>query len=354
MSTASLPPAPSPALATRITLGTVLFTFIAYLTIGIPLAVLPGYVHDQLGFNSIIAGLVISSQYLATLFSRSHAGRIIDTVGAKQSVLYGMLGCGLSGVLMLASVLLQAWPWVSLTALLLGRLVLGCAESLSGTGAISWAIGRVGPTNTAKVISWNGVASYGALAIGAPLGVVLVDTLGLWIMGVEHHRAGRRGLSHRQTPSANRPGARRTPALHHRAGSGPALRPRPGAGRHRLRYPGDLHYPLLRQPGLERRGPVPDRYSVPSSSVYAWSVPRHQPPRRFRVAIVSLAVEAVGLAVLWLAPSVTTALMGAALTGIGFSLVFPALAVEAVQRVPSSNRGAALAGYSVFIDLSLA
>ena len=42
MSTASLPPAPSPALATRITLGTVLFTFIAYLTIGIPLAVLPG------------------------------------------------------------------------------------------------------------------------------------------------------------------------------------------------------------------------------------------------------------------------------------------------------------------------
>ncbi|HCV76244.1 MAG TPA: MFS transporter, partial [Pseudomonas sp.] len=42
-------------MATRITLGTVLFTFIAYLTIGIPLAVLPGYVHDQLGFNSIIA-----------------------------------------------------------------------------------------------------------------------------------------------------------------------------------------------------------------------------------------------------------------------------------------------------------
>ena len=35
----------------------VLFTFLAYLTIGIPLAVLPGYVHGDLGFGSVLAGL---------------------------------------------------------------------------------------------------------------------------------------------------------------------------------------------------------------------------------------------------------------------------------------------------------
>lgn len=45
----------------------VMFTFIGYLTIGIPLAVLPGYVHDDLGYGSVLAGLVISLQYLATL-----------------------------------------------------------------------------------------------------------------------------------------------------------------------------------------------------------------------------------------------------------------------------------------------
>ncbi|KEA40987.1 hypothetical protein CR64_19095, partial [Pseudomonas aeruginosa] len=44
----------------------VMFTFIGYLTIGIPLAVLPGYVHDDLGYGSVLAGLVISVQYLAT------------------------------------------------------------------------------------------------------------------------------------------------------------------------------------------------------------------------------------------------------------------------------------------------
>ncbi len=51
----------------------VFFTFICYLTIGIPLAVLPGYVHDDLGFSAIVAGAAISVQYLATLASRALA-----------------------------------------------------------------------------------------------------------------------------------------------------------------------------------------------------------------------------------------------------------------------------------------
>ena len=45
----------------------VLFTFIGYLNIGIPLAVLPGYVHSDLGFGAVIAGLVISVQYLSLI-----------------------------------------------------------------------------------------------------------------------------------------------------------------------------------------------------------------------------------------------------------------------------------------------
>ncbi|MDP1194456.1 MFS transporter, partial [Klebsiella pneumoniae] len=87
---------------------------------------------------------------------------------------------GLSGVFMLLAAWFSNLPAVSLGSLLVGRLVLGSAESLVGSGAIGWGIGRVGAENTAKVISWNGIASYGALAVGAPLGVLLVRIFGLW------------------------------------------------------------------------------------------------------------------------------------------------------------------------------
>lgn len=62
----------------------VMFNFASYLTIGLPLAVLPGYVHDVMGFSAFWAGLVISLQYFATLLSRPHAGRYADLLGPKR------------------------------------------------------------------------------------------------------------------------------------------------------------------------------------------------------------------------------------------------------------------------------
>ncbi|MET0616418.1 MAG: MFS transporter, partial [Luteibacter sp.] len=73
----------------------------------------------------------------------------------------------------------------------------------------------------------------------------------------------------------------------------------------------------------------------------------------YRVAIVSLVVEALGLVALWLGTTPEATMAGAALTGSGFALVFPALGVEAVNRVSTHNRGAALGAYSVFLDVAL-
>jgi MFS family permease len=73
-----------------------------------------------------------------------------------------------------------------------------------------------------------------------------------------------------------------------------------------------------------------------------------------RVAAVCMVVESLGLGAIWLAGSSSVALIGAAVTGLGYSLVYPGLGVEAIRRAPAQSRGLAMGAYTAFLDLSLA
>jgi MFS family permease len=72
-----------------------------------------------------------------------------------------------------------------------------------------------------------------------------------------------------------------------------------------------------------------------------------------KVALLSVLVEAAGLGLLGLSPSLAIALVGAALTGFGYSLVYPGLGVEAVRLVPPQSRGLAIGAYTAFLDVAL-
>ena len=348
-----MPETQRPMAITLQVVSIVLFTFIGYLNIGIPLAVLPGYVHNHLGYGTVIAGLVISVQYLATLLSRPYASRYIDTRGSKRAVMVGLAGCGLSGVFMLVSSWLTSMPAWSLASLLIGRLVLGSAESLVGSGSIGWGIGRVGAQNTAKVISWNGIASYGAIAIGAPLGVVMVGHLGMWSLGASIIALGALGVL-LAWPKLAAPivSGVRLPFLHVLGrvlphGTGLALG---SIGFGTIATFITLYYATNHWENAALCLSLFGASFISARLLFGNLINRIG---GFRVAIACLSVETLGLLLLWLAPSPELALAGAALSGFGFSLVFPALGVEAVNLVPASSRGAAVGAYSLFIDLSL-
>jgi MFS family permease len=72
-----------------------------------------------------------------------------------------------------------------------------------------------------------------------------------------------------------------------------------------------------------------------------------------RVALVCVVIEAAGQLLIWAADNASIAYLGAALTGFGYSLAFPAFGVEAVRRAPPQTRSLAMGAYVAFMDISL-
>ena len=333
-------------------LSFVYFTFICYLSIGLPLAVLPPFVHLRMGYSAMLAGLVISIQYIATLASRPWAGRISDHLGAKVSVLWGMAACTASGALLMGAAALHSIHWISFAVLVISRLFLGVGESLGSTGATLWGITSAGSENTARVIGYNGISTYGGMALGAPLGVVLDQQFGLAAIGILTIviAGGSFVLAIRKRPVLVEPGEH-LPFAHVLGRVAP-------------------HGMGLALGGVS--------YSVLATFVTLFYASRHWNGAAlcltafgiafiiariffirtinifggYPVAKASLLVEAFGTVLLLVAFSPWMAMAGSAVCGFGLSLIFPAIGVEAVKRVPEFNRGTALGVYTAFADVS--
>jgi MFS family permease len=127
--------------------------FVAYLVIDLAMPVLPLHVNQGLGLGTFVVGLVAGSQFAASLISRLWAGHHADTRGAKHAVVVGLLAAAAAGLLYLLSLRFVAAPETSVAILLLGRALLGGAESFIVGGALSWGLALAGPQNTGKVMA---------------------------------------------------------------------------------------------------------------------------------------------------------------------------------------------------------
>ncbi len=329
-----------------------LMVFLEFLAMGLPLPVLPVRVHGTLGFGSFVVGLAIGAQSWMTLLTRHAAGTRSDQGGPRGAAVLGLAASVVAGILLAVSTAVPN-ATASLVVLLLGRGLLGLGESLVVTGALAWGVALAGRERTGVVMAWVGIAMYGAIAAGAPLGSAMDARTGFVGMSIAAALAPLAGIFAALVVPAVKPtGGTRIPFQ-----QVAKLIWLPGAGLSlcALGFGAIAAFSTL----LFRERSWPHAAFAMTAFGAAFVLARllfGRFPDRFggaRVAVVSTSVAVAGQLGMWLATSGATAVAAAALTGLGFSLAFPSFGVEAMRRVPPHNRGVALGAYTACFDATM-
>jgi len=332
----------------------ILSVFGVYLTIGLTLGILPGLIKNDFGAGSFMVGLVIGLQALATLVTRAYSGKITDTKGAKKSNHLGILLVVLSAIIYLAAMFLSSHVAAALILICLARMVHGVAESLSVTGALSWGIGLAGVARSGKVMTWNGIAMYAGIAIGAPLaiwinsqfepgyvfGAMILLSAFSWAITVKLPNLPI-DVSHIRTPFYKVVGAI--------AGQGLGL------AFSSIGFACISAFIALLFARQNWTNPSAAFVSFGSMYVLMRIFFASYPDRfgGYKVALASLIVELLGQLLIGISSTKWMAIAGCGLTGAGFSLIFPSLGVLAISKVKPQMRGTALGAFGAFFDLSL-
>jgi MFS family permease len=321
---ASVPPNQSMTALVPI-MGVVL---VAFLVIGLALPVLPLHVHQGLGLSTFVVGLVTGSQFAASLISRLWSGHYADRRGAKPAVIVGLLAAVAGGLLYLLSLGFVGTSWLSATILLCGRALLGGAESFVITGAVIWGLALAGHTT---LYAMGGFAAVAIATILLPLSSILFVAP---LTPVVVQRGAQTGLM---------------------KVLGTVWLPGFGSALSTIGFGAMVAFSSLLS--TERNwSPLWLIFSTFSIALVAARLFLGHTPDKLggaRVALACVFVEATGLALIWFASNSVLAAVGAALTGFGYSLVYPGLGVEAVKRAPPQSRGLAMGAYTVFLDVAL-
>ncbi|MBF7982138.1 MULTISPECIES: MFS transporter [Rahnella] len=337
----------------RVLLTLMLVIFSGFLIIGGALPVLPRYVHNVLGFGTFTVGLVTGFQFAASLASRFAAGRYADLRGGKKSIVLGLFLAIGGGMFYLISLLFITHPIAAISLILTGRAVIGAAESFIITGGMTLGLALTGEKQAGRVIAWVGTAMFVAFALGAPVGTYLYDKAGfLWIASATillpfAALATVRILQDHVDPKASKGAITRTMKAVWVPGLGAALN---GVG-----YAALLSFSVLMYANKGwGMGWLP--VSAFATALIAARLLLGQlidSLGSIRVGVIFSVITAAGQGLIGFAPNPLIAALGAAMTGAGWAMVYPAFGAEAVRRVGMANKGMAMAAYSAFPDFAI-
>jgi MFS family permease len=319
--------------------------FCAFVALGAVLPALPAYVRGPLGASDLAVGLVVTSSSIAALLARPFTGYLAEARGRRRVMLLGtaLMAAGGAGYLFASGV----------PGLIATRLLLGLGEACMFTSGSVWVITIAPPERRGQLIGWYGVSQWFGLTVGPLIGSQLLAARGytaVWLFAAAAPLAGVAicaWLVDRPTPP--------TP-VRPRLLPGPAIGPGLALALASTGYATLAAFIVLYLARLHAgSGAVP--FAVFAAAYVGTRFALGHLPDRLgpqRVALAAAAGEAAGLLLIAAGGSAWTAALGALVMGVGFSLVYPSLALMVINASPEGERGAAIGAYTSFWDLGLA
>jgi MFS family permease len=313
------------------------------------------YVERDLHGSESIVGLVVSAGWIFSLASALLSGPFIDRHGRRPWAIAGNL-IAITGMLGLVAAASPATVFAC-------RALTGIGGGILGVTVMAWALDFIDEERRGRGLAAFGISVWVGLSIGPPLGHFVQERFGydgLWI-ALAALFVGALAIS-LTLAERHRPAAR---------GSGAPV----GRGWRRW-LPGGSERAVLAIASvaygegvlnaflvlhLVGRG-VSESAAAIVFTVFAVSVLAARvlgarlvdrfPPRALSAA--AMVLDGAGLLVMALASSFWPAAAGAAIMGLGFSVLYPSLALIATDAAGPARRGAALGAFASAFSLGLA
>jgi MFS family permease len=319
-----------------------------FMAIGAVLPILPRYVHGPLHSGDVAVGIVVGAFALTAVFGRPIGGRLVDARGRRPIVVMGMLLSGTGGAMYFLP--------LGVFGLVLARLVLGVGDGWVFTGGATWIVDLAPEHRRGQSIGLFGLSIWGGLALGPVLGETIFRAGGydaVWAFAAVMPFVG--ALVARRVPDPHVPvvaeaGAPRGPLIPH------AVRlPGVALALANIGYGTVAGFLVLH---LQHRGIAHGAaaFTAFASAVVLTRLLLGSLPDRVGPQVTALGAfvaEAAGLAIIGSAHTWGVAGAGAVVMGIGFSLLFPSLALIVMNRVGEAGRGAAMGAFTAFFDVGV-
>ena len=311
---------------------------------GVAIFTLPLFATGPIGTDEAGAGVAFGAFSLTALVLRPYAGRLADTWG-RRPLLLG--GASIAAVAMLGHVYAE-----SLAVLVLLRLALGVGEAAFFVAGFAAVADMAPPDRTGEALSYNSLGLYFGIALGPPLGELLVR-----VGGYDTAWSGAAGLCLLAAltvvllipETGDRGPAEEHSALIHR----PAIALSAAFAAGLAAVFGFMSLVTLRATDLDLARPSIALFCYGLVVVFCRvafaKVPDRHPP--LAVAGFALVAVAAGLVVLATTAHALLLLVATVLVAVGIAFMTPAFFSAIFATAGPRQRGAASGTASLFMDL---